>query len=146
MTDNSYVERPISRAELAYMDSQLTEKFRLGNVFAKHELCGHVYRTKRGGRKERYLINSSLNSSALNSAKKSVKLDDLTCSVCFKLRISDPKDIPKSSLDICIVENPNNEIDFRTAAKKLTREFIDKKFAFYKWLYQHDYVDPSEST
>jgi len=63
---------------------------------------------------------------------KKKRLDDLTCSVCFKLRTNVDVHIPLEVID---------DIGKRDGKEGVVkdRSFVVDKDRFYKWLYRHDY-------
>ena len=72
--ENDYVEqdRPYSQNELKNKRSQLYNKFKLSKVEAEHQHCGHFYKVRKNGRKEKEIIESK-------------NPDSGNCSVCWKI-------------------------------------------------------------
>lgn len=101
--------RPYSSAELESIELELHRRYRLGDVFAMHLPCSHRYRVKKGGRKERQILDSG------NSV-----LDDQTCSVCFKLRCTD-------DIEHVVYDDESSP----------SVELLKVKDLFYRWLYEH---------
>jgi hypothetical protein len=110
------MNRAYSPEELLFHENTVHDRYRLGPVVAKHD-CGHKYRTKRGGRKESFVLEQGV-------------LSSQTCSVCFKLRTTDgpaAADVQR----VCQAEDSD--------ADDLTPGLIEAKSRFYSWLYQHLY-------
>jgi hypothetical protein len=101
-------------AELKDIETELHQRYRIGDVFAVHEPCSHRYRVKKGGRKEQQIMNSISNT-----------FDDQSCSVCFKLRYLG--DEPEFSEIDTVKKNDGEEPTF---------ELIKAKAKFYQWLYE----------
>lgn len=133
------MNRAYSLEELLYHESMVRDRYRLGSVVAKHS-CGHKYRTKRGSRKESFVLEQGV-------------LSPQTCSVCFKLRTTDGPDRPQgpqglapaegswrsetTSTDVQVVCQAEDEEDRNNT--KHTPALIEAKSRFYNWLYQHLY-------
>lgn len=112
------MDRPYCIRELRDMNSEINAKYRLSDHVAYHRMCGHTYRVKKGGKKEQYIIDCGST------------IDDITCSVCFKLRTEAGQTIDTDTIGImCKPEDDDN----------LTRAYIDQKDRFYRWLYRHDF-------
>ena len=112
--------RPYCIDELEDIDRDISTKYRLSSVTVKHFPCTHVYCVKKGGRKEQYL----------SSSDSFRVLDDMTCSVCFKLRTC------PNSIDEEIVRTV---CSYDATKDSLSKQYLDIKDRFYRWLYQHDY-------
>ena len=145
-------KRPYCISELKDIDSDMKAKYRLSDIFAEHYPCLHRYRVKKGGRKERYIKDFG----------DADFLDDMTCSICFKLRTSSGDDV--SSVDEQdgdptgngVVSRPpttlyglpslkssytEDEVDEFCSGDgvRIDRDFLARKEEFYKWLYRHEY-------
>ena len=104
--------RPYSTSELQDLEREIYSRHRLGDVLVTHVPCLHVYRVKRGGRKEQHLKQSETGRI----------MDEQTCSVCFKIRTCE--DSPPIT--------PSEE-------EPISKEKLDQIDAFYRWLYRHDF-------
>lgn len=116
---SKFMKRSYCMDELLYLNEKIHFIHRLGDVFAHHEPCGHRYRVKKGGRKEQRIVH----------LEKS--LDEVTCSICFKKRtcVSIPDEFSRDE----VLETLSHE------NVPLTIEFLNLKWMFYEWLYEHDY-------
>ncbi len=111
--------RPYSDLELVDLNNDIDSKYRLSSIKAFHVPCMHTYAVKKGGKKEEFV---SFNKQPL---------DELTCSVCFKLRTSIVSDaIDKFIRDVCYDNTDDRSLDI---------DYLRNKESFYRWLYQHDY-------
>lgn len=109
--------RPYCDLELADIDADISSKYRLSSIKAWHAPCLHNYLVKKGGKKEQFLFVNGDN-----------VLDELTCSICFKIRTKGLEFINESIVDdVCKFRN------------KLDINYLKNKDLFYRWLYQHDY-------
>lgn len=120
------MDRPYCIEELRDIDTAICRKYRLSDEFVQHVPCMHRYRVRKGGRKEEYVKGTD------------GILNDQTCSICFKQRITDndgwSPDLEVSDIITRIVMRdgyPGNELD---------KKFLDEKDLFYKWLYIHNYT------
>lgn len=111
------MNRPYCHSELLDMEKDIYNKYRLGSTMAYHIPCLHVYKVKKGGRKEQHIQSLS----GLDDER--VVLDDQTCSVCFKIRTNADDDIPLL---------PASDVE-------LSREKLQQIDDFYRWLYRHDF-------
>ena len=127
--------RPYCDQELADIDADIDARYKLSKITAFHTPCNHKYAVKKGGKKEQYL------SSNINT-----KLDDMTCSVCFKLRnektVGEQQQQQQQQNDgSCSSNNiytSSSNID-DICDQPLTIAYLKRKDSFYKWLYQHNY-------
>lgn len=110
--------RPYSQDELKNMQTTLYKTLRIGDVFANHESCGHFYRVKNNGRKEKEIKESS----SVNCGN---------CSVCWKFK-NTPKNIQNIASDM--IKSYCN--DFGKDNFYLTYDLIDLESVFYQWLYK----------
>jgi hypothetical protein len=110
--------RPYSQNELRVMSKNIHNNANLGKIMAKHSKCGHIYITKKNGRKEKEIIQQ--NSSDVGK-----------CSVCWKISKTPItlRDKAKNLVDD-YYNNFNNNIDFFSYQK------VDLENAYYKWLYE----------
>ena len=146
------MNRPYCISELKDIDNDLKAKYRLSDIFAEHIPCMHRYRVKRGGRKERSIKDFGCTGG----------IDDMTCSICFKLRTSDdapanaPANAPAIDGSSHQSDHPPTNLYGLPTIKSSYREdelvefctndgilfdigFLKRKEDFYKWLYRHDY-------
>lgn len=118
--NNNKTYRPYSAMELDDLDNDINKKFKIGNTRASHYACRHTYRVKKGGKKELSILDSS-----------DGYLPGFMCSVCYKLRTS------VEPINDDIIAHMNDEC-VRNDDFVLTKNIIDEKLQFYKWLYSHD--------
>lgn len=117
------MNRPYSVIELKDLERELHSKHRLSDVFVQHMPCMHKYRVKKGGRKEQHATDIT------------PILDDLTCSVCFKLRTSS-ECIPDETINEICSNDGKDDAD----GINLSKQYLSSKDFFYKWLYRHEYA------
>jgi hypothetical protein len=113
---NRFVNRFYTADELDQLNRDIHVKYRLSDVFATHVPCMHSYRVKKGGRKEKEILENKQD------------MGDQNCSVCFKLRTCHVPDTV--------------DVDFMTSEGMEDAKTIDhicKKGSFYDWLYKHEY-------
>ena len=119
--------RPYCDLELTDMNADVDSKYRLSHLKAFHVPCNHKYAVKKGGKKEQFLMSTTTDG----------KLNDMTCSVCFKLRtngvIKTARDEPINTDDVIADVCGEHE------GRPLDIHYIKNKDVFYRWLYQHDY-------
>lgn len=121
------MNRPYSQTELLRLDENVKIRYRLSDIFAVHSPCMHRYRVKKGGRKEESILCNRISGDDTSSPS----MNDLTCSVCFKLRTS-VDEVPSEADIKWIGKNDGN------VASATIRD-VNLKANFYRWLYRHDY-------
>jgi hypothetical protein len=115
LLNTEFLHRSYCLDELLFHENAIHKKYNLGSVIAHHK-CGHKYRTKRGGRKELAMMQTT------------GKLPIKTCSVCFKL---------KNNRIGFLNKNVINLIGEKEGSKNFDFNFLKQKILFYNWLYYH---------
>lgn len=117
--ETNYIEptRPYSQNELQYNREKLHKKFRLGKVVAEHK-CGHCYKVKEGGLKEKNILEQNNN-------------DQGGCSVCWKYSKL-PNELYFRAMDL-VTEFNNKFVNAEPI--KLTYNTLDIETVYYTWLY-----------
>jgi hypothetical protein len=117
--EKDYIEptRPYSQAELKFNRERLYKNLRIGEHKTKHERCGHCYKVRKNGRKEKEILESG-------------NVDTGNCSVCWKLSRTKRHNYNSAkSVVFAYMECFENE------PKSLTYEDMDLERVFYTWLY-----------
>lgn len=116
--EKDYIEptRPYSQAELQFNRDKLHKYLRLSETFAIHKRCGHCYKVRKNGRKEREILESA-------------EPDSGNCSVCWKLRRTIKNRRVAEDVVYAYTEC------FREKPKYLKYEDMDLERVFYTWLY-----------
>jgi hypothetical protein len=116
--------RPYSQAELAEKRKDLYNSLRLGNHIAHHKKCKHFYYVKRGGRKEKEMLENNTD-------------DPGNCSVCWTLHRTPPS---HTNMARDLVHEYHDIIgkDYDKQNTYLSYQKLDIETTYYKWLYGHD--------
>lgn len=122
--EEGYVEpeRPYSQNELQTMRMQLHNKFRLSKVEAYHTHCGHFYKVRKNGRKEKEILETKNN-------------DIGNCSVCWKLNKVKDKFCSEVAKDL-IYDYSRYFYDSNVDKKFLSHYMVSTENTFYNWLYE----------
>lgn len=114
LLNSVFLHRSYCLDELLFYENDIHKKYNLGSVIAHHS-CGHRYRTKKGGRKELAMMQTT------------GKLPMKTCSICFKLNTN----------LFCPNKNVINLICEKEGSDNFNFNFLEQKTIFYNWLYYH---------
>jgi len=111
--------RPMSQHELADMRQTLIKRLKLSDVMTEHSKCGHSYRVKKEGKKEKEILDSK-------------NPDNGNCSVCWRIHNTDfsQKNIAKKMSDEYTYRFIQNKPTF------LDYEDVDLEILYYRWLYE----------
>jgi hypothetical protein len=118
--EKTYLEpdRPFSQKELQFSQKSNRRQLRLGDVQAAHSKCGHMYLTKRNGRKEKEIVETGTS-------------DTGNCSVCWKMSKT-PRHLRTPAKQL--INHYNNL--YGNPYEYLTFDMIDTETDYYKWLYE----------
>lgn len=131
--EKEYVEqkRPYSQNELKNKRSQLYNKLKLSKIEAEHSHCGHFYKVRKNGRKEKEIIESNNNDSG-------------NCSICWKINKIKNKFLQEKAKDLvyeysnCFYNRPNKPF--------LTYDMVNLETTYYTWLYEDIQSKKEEET
>lgn len=121
--ENYYVEqdRPYSQNELKNKRSQLYNKFKLSKVEAEHQHCGHFYKVRKNGRKEKEIIENK-------------NPDSGNCSVCWKINKIKDTFLRGKAKDL--VYEYSNCFYNRPKQSNLSYDTVNLENIYYTWLYE----------
>lgn len=115
--------RPYSQAELAEKRKELYNSLRLGNYISHHKKCKHFYYVKKGGRKEKEMIENNTE-------------DPGNCSVCWNLHKTPPSHM-NMAMDLVNEYHDIIGSDYNKQSTYLSYQKLDLETTYYKWLYSH---------
>ena len=116
-------QRPYSGDELLYLRKQYYKMFHLGEVYALHEECGHVYLTKKNGKKETMIKHHDISLSEDSSIGN--------CSVCWKMSRT-PKKFADPAYDLVKYYHENI---YPNLNQNPTYDEVMAEKDYYTWLY-----------
>jgi len=117
--EQSYIppQRPYSQIELRDMKRHIIRKFHLSDKYVSHQKCGHLYRPKKHGRKEKDIQETG-------------DLDSGNCSVCWKISKT-PRHLRLIAKEL--INNYYSLLNNNPSC--LTYDFVSVESDFYQWLY-----------
>jgi hypothetical protein len=116
-------ERPYSQKELLAIQNRLYWNLGISKKqYVYHTKCQHQYLVKHGGHKSRQMNKENSN------------VDIGNCSVCWKLRQTNPKELYHKALDFIFMYNE----EFTEDNPRLTFYKISVERIYYSWLYSED--------
>jgi len=116
-------ERPYSQNELKAMRTELYNQYRLSKVEAQHNHCGHFYKVRKNGRKEKEILENN------NS-------DTGNCSICWKLNKIKDNYCREIAKDVIYDHSKFFYNVDNVDSKFLTYFMVNTEMTYYKWLYE----------